>query len=399
VDSSQQRSRSELPLAGVRVIEFGQYAAGPYAGLLLADWGADVVKVEPPGGEGLRKWPPFAEGDDGDAFSFNFAALNRNKRCVSIDLKSEEGLERARELVARADILIENFRPGIMDRLGLGYQDLLSRNPRLVYCSVSGYGQEGPDSSLGAFDVAIQGVSGIMSVTGEEGGAPVKCGVPLADYTSGTYAAFTCMVALRRAQCTGEPSRVDVPMLSCMLAMSGLQTSEYWGTGVPPRRRGSGHPQNAPYQAFQGADGKWFIVAAGNDRLWQRVCDVIGQPALAGDPRFAAHHERSANQVELAKLLMPVFEQRPAKAWLQDLIAADVPCAPILDYAEVLQMPHVKASGLINQVSLPNGSEIPAIANPIRMSGYEFSVFQRPALPGEHDEAVNAEWLGVERAG
>jgi succinate---hydroxymethylglutarate CoA-transferase len=387
-------STSNQPLAGIRVLEFGQYAAGPFASLLLADWGADVVKVEPPDGDGLRAWPPFASGaDDASAYSFSFAAMNRNKRSVVIDLKTGAGRERALKLASKADLVVENLRPGVMDNLGLGYEVMRELNPALVYCSISGYGQAGPFAGLGAFDVAIQGISGVMSVTGEEDGPPAKCGVPIADFASGTFAALSCMVALRSAEQTGKGCQVDVSMLSCVLAMSGLQTSELWGTGVPPRRRGSAHPQNAPYQAFQGADGKWFIVAAGNNRLWEKVCDVIDSPALADDARFTLHHERSRNQGELAEALKPVFARRPAAEWLKAFQRAGVPCAPVYDYSEVLATEHVRRSGLLAEVELPNGARIPAIANPVRMSGYNFSVFQRPPTRGEHDSVVDAQWL------
>ncbi|MDP3759967.1 MAG: CoA transferase [Ramlibacter sp.] len=391
-ESSGDGSR---PLEGVRVLEFGQYAAGPFAGLLLADWGADVVKVEPVGGEGLRAWPPMATSENSDGYSFNFAAINRNKRSVVIDLKDPDGLERAKRMAAHAHIVIENFRPGVMDRLGLGYEALVQFNPRLVYCTVSGYGHTGPYAHKGAFDIAIQGASGIMSVTGDADGPPAKCGVPVADFTSGTFAALSCMVALRKAEQTGKPSRVDVSMLSCMLAISGLQTGEFWGTGSTPRRMGSSHPQNAPYQAFHGADGKWFIVAAGNDRLWSRVCQVVGQPELAADLRFAAQSDRSANQKELAILLQELFRHQTAKWWLDTFDQAQVPSAPVLDYAEALNTSHIRETGLIHSMDLPNGQVIPTVGNPIAMSDYAFTVFRRPALVGEHDAEIDREWLGA----
>lgn len=384
------------PLAGVRVLEFGQFAAGPYATLLLGDWGADVVKIEPPGGESLRGWPPMVPGPDGD-YSLNFASVNRNKRSVVIDLKDEKSRETAWRLIENADILLENYRPGVMDRLGFGYEEARKRNPRLVYCSVSGYGQTGPYAQRGAFDVAVQGMSGIMSVTGDRDGPPAKCGVPVADFSTATMAALACVVALRSAEQSGTGSHLDVSMLSCMLSIAALQTSEYWGTDVAPARLGSAHPRNAPYQAFQGGDGKWLIIAAGNEKLWRSVCEIAGTLQLLDDPRFSTQIERAKNQIALADLLAPVLATKPANEWLRLLDAVGVPVAPILDYAEALSDPHVLASGLIGEMDLPNGTKTPTVGNAVRMTGYDFSVFQRPPGIGEHSEQVLAQWTRSSR--
>lgn len=380
------------PLKGVRVLEFGHFAVGPFTSMLLADWGADVVKIEPPGGEMLRNWPPLI-GSAGHEFGMYFAAINRNKRSVVIDLKSASGLVQARRLAAAADIVIENYRPGVMDKLGLGYHDLVQLNPRLVYCSVSGYGQTGPDRDKGAFDIAIQGRSGIMSVTGDEDGPPAKCGVPLADYSTATYAALSCIVGLRRAETTGEPCRLDVPMLSCMLSLSVLQTSEYWGAGVLPRRLGTRHPMNAPYQAFQGSDGKWFILAAGTDHHWTRVCKVLGSSELLADARYGSPEGRADNQVELGKRLQALFLMQPAATWLDRFDQAEIPCAPILDYSEVLDSEHVKQIGLVHSMRIPDGTAVPTIGNPVTMSNFAFSITQQPPIAGAHGPDVQREWL------
>lgn len=386
---------SVRPLAGVRVLEFAHFAVGPFASMQLADWGADVVKVEPPGGEALRDWPPVVAADDpqaGKPYGMYFAALNRNKRSVVIDLKDPAGRARALRLASRAHIVLENFRPGVMDRLGLGYEDLCKVNPSIVYCSITGYGQSGPMRDKGAFDIAIQGTSGIMSVTGDDDGAPAKCGVPIADYGTGTFAALSCMVALRHAERTGQPSHVDVSMLSCMLSLSCLQTTEYWGSGVVPGRMGSRHPTNSPYQAFRGSDDKWFILAAGSDRLWARVCELLDEPGLAQDPRFATPTGRAANQKELGDLLQRIFAGQPAAAWLALFDQSQIPSAPVLDYAEVLASDHVRETGLIHSMPLPNGRVVPAVGNPIGMSGYQFEVYQPPARAGQHDDEVDAQW-------
>jgi len=395
-ETKADKAATRRPLAGVKVLEFGHFAAGPFAGLLLADWGADVVKVEPPDGEGLRAWPPFAKGEDGQPdYSLNFASVSRNKRSITADLKNPADIERLRKLAEKADIIIENFRPGVLPRLGLGYDTLSKLNPRLVYCSVSGYGQSGPFSGKGAFDVAIQAISGIMSVTGEEDGPPAKCGVPLADFCTAVFAACSSVVALRQAEQTGKGANVDCSMLSCMLAISALQTSEFWGTGIPPKRLGSGHPRNAPYEGFLARDDKWVVVAAGNEQLWRRLCKCMGVQHLAEDPRFAVQADRARNRKLLAELLAPTFRERTADDWLAELEAAGVPCAPICDYSESLDSEHVRAIGLVQDMALPNGGKTRTVANPIRMTGYEFEIFNRPPKTGEHNDVVDAEWLGT----
>lgn len=392
-------ARGRKPLDGVKVLEFGHFAAGPFAGLVLADWGADVVKVEPMGGEGLRAWPPFSPGDDDHPpYSLNFASVSRNKRSITADFKNPADMKRLRALCQKAHIVIENFRPGVMARLGLGYEQLAALNPRLVYCSVSGYGQSGPYSGKGAFDVAIQAISGIMSVTGEEDGPPAKCGVPLADFCTAVFAALSSVVALRQAEQTGKGSNVDCSMLSCMLAISALQSSEFWGTGIPPKRLGSGHPRNAPYEGFLASDDKWIVVAAGNEQLWRRMCNAMAVEELAEDPRFAIQADRARNRKELAETLAPTFRTRTADEWLSVLEAAGIPCAPICDYAESLDSEHVRATGLVRDMMLPNGKTTPTVGNPIRMTGYEFEVFRRPPNAGEHNGVVDAEWLGSKSA-
>jgi len=236
------------PLAGLKVLEVAQFAAGPFPALLLADFGADVVKIEPPGGDGFRNWPPQVDSGGGEPYGISFAVLNRNKRSVVLDLKNAGDRARFLLLCAKADVLVENNRPGAMERLGLGFADVCRVQPKIVYCSVTGYGQTGPYAKRGAFDVAVQAVSGCMSVTGEEDGPPAKCGVPVADFMAGVYAAFGIMVALQDARRTGKARHVDCSMLACMMQAASLQFGELWGTGSPPKRLGSRHPRNAPYR-------------------------------------------------------------------------------------------------------------------------------------------------------
>ena len=387
---------SQGPLAGVRAIELGQIAAGPFAGSLLADLGADVVKIErPDGGDGMRSWPPLSTPPGGEApYSENFASLNRNKRSVALDLKDRAGVERLLQLAEVADLLVENYRPGVLERLGAGYEAVSARNPRIVYCSISGYGQTGPYARKGAFDVTVQGMSGLMSVTGEPGGGPVKCGVPVGDFCAGLYAAYTITANLMRARETGRGTYIDCSMLGSLVAVAALQTSEYFGTGKAPRLFGSAHPRNAPYQAFRASD-EHFIIAAGNDRLFAQVCAAVGRPEVAEDPRFASQQLRAEHQDALAAILGPKFAERTAAEWIEEMDARGVPCAPINDYPRVLDDdPQVAHLGLVHPLTLPNGVETRTTGFPVAMSGYAFAIHRPPPALGAHTAEVLDEWLG-----
>lgn len=387
-------SSTPKPLAGLRVLEFAQIAAGPFTGSLFADLGADVVKVErPDGGDGMRGWPPLHDGPEAGegVFSGNFTSLNRNKRSIALDIKSPADRDRLLTLIESADVFIENFRPGALVRAGLGYEQLQARNPRLVYCSITGYGQSGPYAQKGAFDVTVQAMSGVMSVTGEPDGPPVKCGVPVGDFSTGLYAAFVTLAAVMRARATGRGAYVDCSILGALLGISALQTSEYFGTGVPPRRLGSAHPRNAPYAGFDASD-KPFTIAAGNDKLWRDTCDIVGRPDLADDPRFATQSLRARNQQELAAILQPIFATRTAAEWLAAFDALGVPCAPINDFAEILSDPHVKDRGWVLPITMPNGAVADTVGFPVGLSDFAFEISRRPPLLGEHNDEVFEEW-------
>jgi crotonobetainyl-CoA:carnitine CoA-transferase CaiB-like acyl-CoA transferase len=381
------------PLAGLKVLEVAQFAAGPLPALLLADFGADVVKVEPPGGDGFRLWPPQVDQGDGTQYGLNYAVLNRNKRSVVLDLKDADDRGRFLALCRRADVLIENSRPGALDRLGLGFADVHKVQPKIVYCSVSGYGHEGPYANRGAFDVAVQAASGYMSVTGEEEGPPAKCGVPVGDFLTGVYAAFGVMVAIEDVRRTGRAKHVDCSMLACLLQSASLQFSELWGTGKPPRRLGSRHPRNAPYRAFEASD-KSFVIAAGTDGLWHKVCEVVRRPDLKTDPRFATVGQRAAQDNRLTAVLQPIFLEKTAAEWLAAFEKIGVPCAPVYDYGEVCEDPHVKETGLLCSITLPGGRSTQAVANPLRITDYTFRVARQPPRLGEHDDEVFRDWLG-----
>jgi succinate---hydroxymethylglutarate CoA-transferase len=381
------------PLSGLRVLEFGQIASGPFAGSLLADLGADVVKVErPDGGDDMRRWPPITNGEGREGYSENFASVNRNKRSIAVNLKDADELSRLRRLCDRADAVVENYRPGVLARLGLGYEELARTQPRLVYCSINGYGSSGPYANKGAFDATMQAASGLMSVTGEPGRAPVKCGVPIGDFGAGLYAAFSLTACVMRARETGRGTFIDCSMLGGLLGIAALQTSEYFGTGATPRRLGSAHPRAAPYQGFDASDAP-FVIAAGNDRLWLEVCEAAGLRELAADPRFATPELRARNQDALAAILQPVFGTRPQAHWLAEFDRRGVPSAPINTYPEILADPHVQHMNLVRDMTLPNGRRTKTIAFPMRMSDYEFRVYRRPPRLGEHTVEVFAEWL------
>lgn len=375
---------SYLPLDGVRVIEICNVAAGPYCGMLLADMGADVVKIENPhGGDTLRSWPPL--GSDG--FSENFASLNRNKRSITLNLKEADDRDRALELIADADILIENNRPGVMKRLGLDYDSVHRINKRLVYCSISAFGQDGPRANEGGFDLTIQAMAGVMSITGHPGQPPVKCGVAVADFASGIYAAFAASCALRKAVQTGRGTHIDVPMMGTTLAFAALQTSEYFGTGLNPQPLGSAHPRNAPYQAFRCRDG-YFALAAGNNSLWERVCDMVGRPEWVHDERFTSTLLRAKHQQVLCQMLEEIFHEHGKDHWLEQLRLRGVPCAPINGYEEALSDEQVLHMNWVQPMTLPGGRTTKTFASPLRFDGEGLPIRFGPPALGEHNDHV-----------
>jgi crotonobetainyl-CoA:carnitine CoA-transferase CaiB-like acyl-CoA transferase len=374
----------QRPLEGVRAVEFCQVAAGPFCGMLLSDYGARVVKIEPLEGDGMRAWPPTSNG-----YSENFASLNRGKQSIALNLKNPCDVNVARALVLESDVLIENNRPGVMDRLGLGWDWAHRHNPKLIYCSISAFGQTGPRAKEGGFDLTIQAASGIMSVTGEPDGAPVKCGVPIADFTAGLYAAFTITASLARMRAGGEGCYIDVPMFSSTLAMCALQTSEYFGTGVAPRKFGSAHPRNAPYQAFRSRDG-WFALAAGNNRLWQTVCEIVELPELLQDERYATNTLRARHQIELKTILEQKFAARDTADWLTLFAKAGVPCGPINDFASALSDSQTEHLKLVRPMRLPNGKETRTVVCPVWLDGAPVNVSTHPPELNEHGEILRA---------
>ena len=379
------------PLQDVRVVEVCNVAAGPFCGMLLADMGADVVKIEHPrGGDSMRAWPPLTGG-----FSENFASLNRNKRSVALDLKDPDDRERALRLLSTADVVVENNRPGVMDRLGLGYDDVRARNPAVVYCSISAFGQDGPRRTQAGFDLTLQAISGVMSVTGAADGPPAKCGVPISDFATGLYGAFGIVSTLLETRRTGRGAHLDASMLGSSLAIAALQTSQLFGTGQDPVRLGAAHPRNAPYEVFACRDG-YLAVAAGNDGLWTAFCTVLQRPDLLDDDRFRSTATRAAHQAALKVIVEGDLAARDRDELLVALADAGVPAAPINSYSEAVEDPQVEAMGWVAPLELPDGTLTRTVLSPLRLDGEGFALTRRPPALGEHTAEVLAE-LGSDR--
>ncbi len=370
-------------LTGIRVIEFTNILSGPYCGMLLADMGADVIKVEKPTGDDMRYWPPITEG-----YSENFASINRNKRSIALDLKSSTDLELARDLCAGADVVIENNRPGVMDRLGLGFDDLTKVNPAIIYCSISAFGTEGPYAKRGGFDLVIQAESGIMSVTGEDD--PVKCGVPISDVATGLYGAFAIAAALHEVKETGQGVHIDASMLGSSIGIAALQTSEFFGTGKSAPRMGSRHPRNAPYQAFKASDD-YFAMAAGNDKLYADVCRILERPDLLEREEFKTTELRARNQRQLAEIVEQEFAKKTAAEWLDILATEGVPCGKINSYEEALSHPQVEHCGWVQPMTLPNGVKTKTFGSPLRFNHQSPKVRSNPPALDEHGAEIKAE--------
>lgn len=382
------------PLKGIRVVEFCSVAAGPFCAMLLADMGADVIKVEhPEGGDSMRAWPPMSEG-----FSENFASVNRNKRSVALNLKDADDNARARELAAGADVVIENNRPGVMARLGLDFATLSAINTKLVYCSISAFGQDGPRAGEAGFDLTIQAMAGVMSVTGEEGGAPVKCGVPLSDFATGLYAAFAVASALRDVREHGKGTHIDASMFGASLAVGALQTSQYFGSGIDPVKLGSAHPRNAPYQAFKVSDG-YVAMAAGNNALFRSAAAAIGREELAGLARFGSTALRAQHQAELKQIFESAFETLSVSQVLAMFREAGVPCAPINSYSDALADEQVAFMGWVQPLELPSGVVTRTFASPLRFDGRGQPIYRRPPALGEHNAEIFGEAPATVEAG
>jgi crotonobetainyl-CoA:carnitine CoA-transferase CaiB-like acyl-CoA transferase len=378
-------AKSPSALKGLRVLDVTQVMAGPFCSMLLADLGADVIKIEPPAGDSTRQMPG-AVGADSPSFN----AVNRGKRSIVLNLKSDDGPAVFMRLAASTDILIENYRPGVMAALGFGYAALAQLNPRLIYASISGYGQTGPQRGKGGFDLIAQGVSGIMSITGEPNSAPVKSGVPLTDLSAGLFALVGILAALENRHRTGLGQQVDTSLVDAGVALSVWEATEYFsGMGVPDAM-GSAHRMNAPYQAIRCADG-YITLGAANERLFRRLAEVLGHTEWLLRQEFADNASRVKNRQALADRIESITSQRPCAHWLALLEANDIPCGPINNYEQVFADPQVVARDMVVETEHPTLGHLRTLGSPIKMSATPPDVSRRAPLLGEHTDEVLAE--------
>ena len=372
-------------LDGITVLDATQVMAGPYCTMLLADMGARVIKVEPPAGDSTRSMAG-ARGNDSPAFN----AVNRGKQGVVVDLNQDKGRAVFRRLARLSDILVENYRPGVMAKLGLDYASLRQENARLIYASISGHGQTGPWSSKGGFDLIAQGLSGIMSVTGTADGEPVKAGVPLTDLGAGLFALVGILAALHHRSTSGEGQHVDTSLVDAGLALSVWEVTEYFASGQVPRPLGSAHRMTAPYQAFKCADGH-ITIGAANDRNFAKLARVLGHHEWIADPRFVADHQRVAHRDELARLIEAETSKESRDFWIAELEKAGIPCGPILDYEDALTTPQAIAREMTIDVDHPTLGAMRTLGTPIKMSATPLNPKRRGPMLGEHTDNVLAE--------
>ena len=391
-------------LDGIRVLDLSRVLAGPWCTQTLADLGADVIKIERPGsGDDTRTWgPPFLVGDDGQASreAAYYLGANRNKRSVTCDIARPEGQRLVRALAAQCDVFIENFKVGDMARYGLDHAALSALNPRLVYCSLTGFGQTGPYAPRAGYDYVIQGMGGLMSVTGERddlGGGPQKVGVAVVDLMTGMYSTQAVLAALFHRQRTGEGQYIDMALLDVQVAMLANMNTNYLVSGTPPRRWGNAHPNLVPYQTFKTADG-WVIVAVGNDEQFRRYVESGGRPELATDPRFVRVQDRIRNRDALIPLLNDMMLTKPMTQWIDDLEAAGVPCGPINDIAQVFENPQVKARGLRVDIEREDAGPVKLVGSPMRFSETPVQYTLPPPRLGEHTTEVLRTLLGYSDA-
>jgi crotonobetainyl-CoA:carnitine CoA-transferase CaiB-like acyl-CoA transferase len=374
-------------LSGIRVIEMSHVMAAPTCGLLLADMGADVVKVERlPDGDGIRKYAPFSDGE-----SAPFAMMNRNKRGVALDMRTNEAKAILRRLLLSADVFVENYRQGAMAHYGVGQEQMAEANPRLIYCSVSGFGATGPYAERGGFDLVAQGMSGLMSITGEgPGHPPVKVGAPVTDITAGTLAAMGIVAALFKRASSGRGQFVDTSLLEAGIMHTYWQSAIYMASGEVPAAMGSAHPLMAPYQAFKTKDG-WINLGAANQGLWLKLVELLGAPALANDPRFAGPNERLDHLSALQGALAPVFEADTTDSWFARLDAAGIPAGPVFDIAQMTSDEHVLARGMVQEVGTSQDGPMRVLGHPVTYSSNPASIRRRAPRLGEHTADVLTE--------
>jgi CoA:oxalate CoA-transferase len=376
------------PLAGVRVLDLTQFLSGPYCSQIFGDLGAEVIKVESPEGDLARSIPPHFVGDD----SVYYLSINRNKRSVVANLKSKEGLEIVRKLALASDIVLENFRPGVLDRLGLKASELRAEKPDLIWCSISGFGQTGPYRDKPAYDMIVQALSGGMSLTGERGGAAVRAGIPIGDLAAGMYAAIAILAAFNRRTLTGRGDTIDISMLDCQAAMLCYQGAYHLHSGVVPSRQGSSHDSIATYRSFLCANETQIVITANTERMWQGVCRVLGQQELIDDPRFLSGKERHANQKELYAIIEPAFREKTAAEWVPLLEAEGIPVAVVNTLDRVVSDPQIEQREMVQTLS-HDGKTIRIMNDPMRFAEAGSAGSGYPPALGENTAEVLADVL------
>ncbi len=384
--------RAKGPLAGVRVLDLTRVLAGPFCSMLLGDMGAEVIKIEEPGkGDDTRSWPPFAGGE-----ATYFMAVNSNKRSVTLNLKAPAGQAILRTLVRKSDVLLENFRPGTMDKLGLGYTALRKLNPKLVYCSISGFGESGPEAHRAGYDLIVQAESGIMDLTGFADGPPVKVGNSIADLVAGMSAAHGVTLALLARVKTRRGQKVEIAMLDVMASLLTYQAGIYFGTGQRPARRGNAHPSVVPYEVFRAADA-YLTLGVANSALWAKCCAALERPELARDARYDTEAKRVQHRETLTPLLNEILGARTVEEWMKRFEAAGVPAGRIKSVAEVCQSEHLKARGMIVTLPHPKAKQVTVMGVPIRLHTTPGRVASAPPLLGQHSERVLRSLVGLRR--
>jgi len=371
------------PLDGLKVVDLTRVLAGPFCTMMLGDMGAEVLKVEEPRhGDDTRGWAPFVDG-----WSSYYLGVNRNKKSVALDLKSREGGEALVRLIAAADVLVENFRPGSLAELGFGVHEMTTLNPRLIYCSISGYGQNGPRAHLPGYDVVIQGEAGLMTVTGDAAGEPTRVGIAITDYLAGLYAIQGILLALVERQTSGQGQHVDIALFDSMLSVMRLPVGILLATGSDPVRLGNAHPSIAPYETLRARDGQ-IIVAVGNPRLWSQFCDAIDRPDLAGDPRFRTNDDRLANRPALTQVLEQIFEESTVGELMDRLESHAVPCGRVRSVREALEDPQVAARSMIARQPHAALGTVETLGNPVKLSRTPGVIRLPPPALGEHTADV-----------
>ena len=380
------------PLQGIRVLDLSRVLAGPYCTMVLGDLGADVIKVEPPEGDETRTWgPPFAGGASGE--SAYYLCVNRNKRGMTINLKTDEGREIIRELARQSDVLVENFRPGTLSRFALDFESVSAFNPNLIYCSITGFGQTGPMRDRPGYDFMIQAMGGIMSITGEPDGEPMKVGVAVADLFAGQNAVIAILAALQARMLTGKGQHLDISLFDSELGWLANVASNYLISGNQPKRYGNAHANIVPYQSFQAGDG-WFALAVGNDKQFGRLCDVIQKTELANDPRFMLNSSRVENRIELINLFKPIFLARTVGEWLEKIEQAEIPCGPINTLDKTFSMSQVQAREMLIEMDHPTIGKLPLVGSPLKFGDTKVEYRIPPPRLGENTAEILKEVLG-----